>query len=83
MKKQTFSVLFFIKPTQVLKTGEATTDYYIFLTNFYNQFQTIGNNYNQITRAVRTNFGERRGLAMLYKLEKATFELVLVSKQII
>lgn len=24
MKKQTFSVLFFIKPTQVLKTGEAT-----------------------------------------------------------
>jgi hypothetical protein len=58
-------------------------DYYIRLTNFYHQFQAIGNNYNQTVKALKTNFSEKRALALLYKLEKATLELILLSKQII
>jgi hypothetical protein len=43
---------------------------YIRLTAFYAQFQAIGNNYKQTVRAVKGNFGEKRGLALLYKLGK-------------
>jgi hypothetical protein len=62
---------------------KATMDYYIRLTNLYHQFQAIGNNYNQTVKALKTNFSEKRALALLYKLEKATLELILLSKQII
>ena len=42
---------------KVVKIDKATMDYYIRLTNFYHQFQGIGNNYNQTVKAVKTNFG--------------------------
>ena len=58
-------------------------DYYIRLTNFYHQFQAIGNNYNQTVKAIKSNFSDKRALALLYKLEKITMELVVLSKQII
>ena len=35
------------------------TGYYIRLGEFYRQFQAIGNNYNQVVRAVQKNFGEK------------------------
>ena len=41
---------------KVVKIDKATMDYYIRLTNFYHQFQGIGNNYNQTVKAVKTNF---------------------------
>lgn len=75
--------ILFKTPIKVVKIDKATMDYYIRLTNFYHQFQAIGNNYNQTVKAIRTNFGEKRGLAMLYSLEKATIELVVLSKKII
>ena len=62
---------------------KATMDYYIRLTNFYHQFQGIGNNYNQTVKAVKTNFGEKRAYALLRNLEKATIDLVVLSKRII
>lgn len=34
-------------------------------------------------RAVKTNFGDKRAFALVAKLEKATLELVVLSKQII
>jgi hypothetical protein len=71
------------KEIRIVKVDKATMDYYIRLTNFYHQFQAIGNNYNQTVKALKTNFSEKRALALLYKLEKATLELILLSKQII
>lgn len=68
---------------KVVKIDKATMDYYMRLTTFYQQFQAIGNNYNQTVRAVKANFGQKRALALLYKLEKATLELVALSRQII
>ena len=53
------------------------------ITNVYHQFQAIGNNYNQTVRAVKANFGDKRAFALVAKLEKATLELVVLSKQII
>jgi hypothetical protein len=68
---------------KVVKIDKAASDYYIRLTNFYRQFQAIGNNYNQTTKAIKSNFGEKRGLAMLFRLEKATVELIVLSRKII
>ena len=68
---------------KVVKIDKATMDYYIRLTNFYHQFQSIGNNYNQTVKAVKSNFGEKRAYALLRNLEKATTDLVVLSKRII
>lgn len=62
----------------MVKVDKAAVDYYIHLTEFFRQFQTIGNNYNQVVRTVKTNFGEKRAAALLYKLEKAMLELILI-----
>ncbi len=75
--------LIFKTPLKVVKVDKAAMDYYIRLTNLYHQYRAIGNNYNQTTKAIKANFGEKRGLQMLYRLEKATLELVAVSKQIV
>ena len=68
---------------KVVKIDKATMDYYIRLTEFHRQFQAVGNNYNQVVRAIRTNFGEKRAMSLLYKLEKMTLELMLVTKKVI
>ena len=73
----------FGKEIKVVRIDKATMDYYIRLTNFYHQFQSIGNNYNQTVKAVKTNFGEKRAYALLRNLEKATIDLVVLSKRII
>lgn len=65
---------------KVVKVDKATMDYYMRLTTFYNQYQSVGNNYNQLVKAVKANFGEKRGLAMLYRLEKVTIELIAITK---
>ena len=73
----------FGREIKVVKIDKAASDYYIRRTNFYRQFQAIGNNYNQTVKAIKANFGEKRALQMLYKLEKTTVELIVLSKKII
>lgn len=75
--------IIFGKEIKVIKIDKAPMDYYMRLTNFYHQFQSIGNNYNQTVKAVKNNFGEKRAYALLRNLEKATIDLVLLSKRII
>ncbi|WP_455606333.1 conjugal transfer protein MobA [Bacteroides sp.] len=67
---------------RVVKIDKATMDYYIKLTEFHKQFQAIGNNYNQVVRSLKNNFGEKRAMALLYKLEKLSIELMLVCKKV-
>jgi hypothetical protein len=68
---------------KTVKIDKAAMDYYIRLTHFYAQFQAVGNNYNQTVKAIKTNFSEKRAPALLYKLEKTTIELIVLSKKII
>lgn len=75
--------MIFGREIKVVKLDKAAMDYYVRLTNFYHQFQAIGNNYNQTVKAIKSNFSDKRALALLYKLEKITMELVLLSKQIV
>ena len=75
--------ILFKREIKVVKIDKTTLDYYVRLTQLYRQFQAVGNNYNQIVRTLKTNFGEKRALQMLYRLEQRTVELVVLSKHII
>ena len=73
----------FNKPIQVVQLDKGTQDYYMRLTTFFGQFRAIGINYNQVVKALHTNFGEKKALAFLYKLEQATKDLVEFQKKIV
>jgi hypothetical protein len=72
----------FKREWKVVKVDKSAMDYYMRLTTFHSQFRAIGVNYNQITKAIKSVFTEKKALAFLYKLEKATMELVAIYKQI-
>ena len=72
----------FGKPVKVVQIDKGMQDYYMRLTTFYGQFRAIGTNYNQITKALKSNFSEKKTLALLYKLEKASIEMVELQRKI-
>lgn len=72
----------FGREIKVVKLDKGTQDFYMRLTSFHSQFRSIGVNYNQCVRALKSNFSEKKALAFLYKLEQHTLELVELSKQI-
>lgn len=71
----------FNRPIKVVKIDKGVQDYYMRLTTFFGQYRAIGTNYNQIVKALKSNFAEKKALAFLYKLEKVTLELVTLQKQ--
>jgi hypothetical protein len=75
--------IFFKKEIKYVKYDMAAIEYHTRLTNFYSQFRAIGVNYNQVVKHLNTVFTEKTALALLYKLEKATKELVATNKQIV
>ena len=83
IKAHFITACIFDKPVTVVKIDKAAMDYYMRLTTFYGQFRAIGVNYNQITKAIKATFTEKKALAFLYRLEKATLKLVAINKRII
>ncbi|MFV0537934.1 MAG: conjugal transfer protein MobA [Dysgonomonas sp.] len=73
----------FNNPVKVVKIDKGLHDYYMRLTTFFGQFRAIGVNYNQVVKALNSNFSEKKALAFLYKLEKATIDLVDLQKKIL
>lgn len=71
------------KPIKIVKIDKTALDYYIKLTNLYTQFQAIGTNYNQVVKALKTNFSEKRAIALLFHLEKNTKELSEIFQKVI
>ena len=67
---------------KTIKIDKAGQDFYMRLTTFHSQFRIVGANYNQIVKALKTNFTEKKALAFLYKLEKETIKLVELSRKI-
>lgn len=62
--------------------AEENTRFEKLLAEFHKQFQAVGNNYNQVVRALKNNFGEKRAMALLYKLERLSLELMLICKKV-
>ena len=73
----------FNKEFKVININKSAVDYYTRLTSLYSQFRAVGVNYNQVVKALNSNFTEKKALAFLYRLEKQTMELVALNKQII
>ncbi|MDR0506838.1 MAG: hypothetical protein LBH32_08505 [Dysgonamonadaceae bacterium] len=73
----------FEKSLKVVKYDMAAMEYHARLTNFYAQFRAIGVNYNQVVKAIKATFTEKKALAFLYKLEKATIEMAALNQKII
>lgn len=73
----------FNKEIKVVKVDKTTKDYFMRLTNIHSQIRSIGNNYNQTVKAVKANFGDKRAMALLYKLEKATMNLAVLCADVL
>jgi hypothetical protein len=82
-RSQFIASCIFNRQFKVVKIDKAAMDYYMRLTTFYGQFRAIGVNYNQVVKALKSTFTEKKALAFLYKLENATRELVEINQKII
>jgi hypothetical protein len=82
-RSQFITSCIFDRQLKVVKIDKATADYYMRLTTFHSQYRAIGVNYNQVTKALKSTFTEKKALAFLYKLEQATKELVRLQQKII
>ena len=74
---------FFGQPFKVLKVDKTLVDYYTKLSDFHAQFRAVGTNYNQVVKELRLHFSEKKAMALLYKLEQHTVELVKLSRRIV
>ncbi|HCY42386.1 MAG TPA: MobA protein [Prolixibacteraceae bacterium] len=68
---------------RVVKTNRAALEYATKLTSFYAQYRAVGVNYNQVVKELHSHFSEKKTLALLYRLEGITKELVILSEQIV
>ena len=68
---------------RVVKTDASAVEFTAKLTALHSQFRSVGVNYNQIVKELHSNFGEKKALALLYKLEKATVELAGIGREVI
>ena len=68
---------------RVVKTDASAVEFIAKLTALHAQIRSVGVNYNQVVKELHSNFGEKKALALLYKLEKITAELAAIGQQII
>jgi len=81
-KAKFIMTILFKREIKYVKLDKAAMDYYMRLTTFHSQFRAIGVNYNQVVKHLKATFTEKMALALLYKLEKATIELVAINRKI-
>jgi hypothetical protein len=81
-KARFITSVLFGREIKVVKIDKAAMDYYMRLTTFHSQMRAIGNNYNQVVLALKSNFSSVKALAYLYKLEKATKEVVAIHQKV-
>ena len=62
---------------------QTMVDYTTKLSDFHAQFRAIGTNYNQVVKELRCHFSEKKAMALLYKLESCTIDLVKLSREIV
>ena len=74
---------FFGQKFKVLKVDKVMLEYYTKLSDFHAQFRGIATNYYQVVIELRIHFSEMKAMALLYKLEKHTIDLVKLSREIV
>lgn len=67
----------------MLKIDKTLVDYYTKLSALHAQYRAIGVNYNQTVRELKSHYSEKKAMALLFRLEKQTIELIELSRRII
>ena len=75
--------ILFNRSIAVVKIDPNMQKYLICLNNLQAEYRAIGNNYNQVTKAIKGTFTEKKALAFLYKLADITRDLIKVNNEII
>lgn len=68
---------------KVIQIDNSYPEYYAKLSDLNAQFRRIGVNYNQTVKELKSHFSEKKAMALLYKLEEITRELVVISREIV
>ena len=68
---------------RVIKTDSSAVDFVMKLSALYGQIRSVGVNYNQVVKQLHTTLGEKKTLAMLYKLEQETIELSKIGREVL
>ena len=68
---------------KVIQVDNSYPEYYSKLSDLHAQYRRIGVNYNQVVKELKSRFSEKKAMALLYKLEGVTRELVTVSREIL
>ncbi len=64
------------EPFTVVRHDPSKTEFVARLNDFYYQFQRIGNNYNQVVKAINTHFSSATIPRQIAALEQRTSELI-------
>lgn len=73
----------FAEEFRVLRRDPTKIEFVARLNDFYFQFQRVGNNYNQVVKAINTHFSQSAIPKQVMLLEHQTRELIAQSIQIV
>lgn len=68
---------------KVIQVDNSYPEYYSKLSDLHAQYRRIGVNYNQVVKELKSRFSEKKAMALLYKLEGITRELITMSREIL
>lgn len=68
---------------KVIQVDNSYPEYYAKLSDLHAQYRRIDVNYNQVVKELKSRFSEKKAMALLYKLEGITRELITVSREIL
>jgi len=77
-KAEFIRAILFEKEIRVVKIDKSAHDFYARLTDIHAQIRAVGVNYNQVVKALHTNFTEKRAQFLLLKLETHTVALIAI-----
>lgn len=75
--------LLFERRINSVMVDQGAVHYCTKLSHFFNQFRAIGVNYNQVVKILHTNFGDKKTVFYIGKLEKLTLELAAVCREVL
>lgn len=68
---------------KVIKVDKGAIDVFNQLLAFHAQFRAVGVNYNQLIKALKSNFTEKKAYAFIQKLHKETMKLTAIHEQVL
>lgn len=73
----------FAEEFKVIKVDKGVIDMYNLLLSFHGQFRSVGVNYNQLIKALKSNFTEKKAYAFIQKLHKETMRLAQIHEKVL